>query len=655
MLEFRLRLPSHDFVAAHEATSIADKEFLLSCFRHASGFWKSARKGSKASYLRRLCFEFMKRLVLMEEGTGNVQRDILAWPLLKLFLRIYHTSHELKHFLETIWKVDQQGLVESIETGKTSIIKTLSSLSGSGSNKGSQLSECDEDIQALTLLVLQLPATGQILMTGSDYLDTLCEAYTKLSDREERIRSNLVANVYVSLTSLIETEPASFSLLLDQLFSLKSSFTPSQSTSRTLLADLLCTTDISTRLSVAFANSGLHEKRGETLLSALNQIRAQSGHVYGSINRLKKRSKGKQREVNEPSTPGEVHAHRMSLVDQIQDLFPDLGVGYIARLLDYYTDDVQELIIHLLEDTLPEELRELDQSLGLEPVQKEEATSVPTPFVPERKNVYDDDDFDRLEVPTTADPSTLKTSSRRNHIILPNTNRKTTPVPDELLSDPTEHARQKAAIFAALANFDSDDDERDDTYDVADVGGTIDSPAVIGSGEADGGPVLGGGRGGSSVISELDVELFKRHKSDPDVFTRAAHIRRSPRRMELKQTTGLTDEAIEGWALMLGRDEKRRRKLEDILFMGIPANNARQGDTTAVEGGQGDHDDEGGQVRPGPSRGHDGRNRGGRGRGRGGGMPSTPSQRGRKTKQASHNRRDQHAKKMNRATGGEMA
>ena len=45
---------------------------------------------------------------------------------------------------------------------------------------------------------------------------------------------------------------------------------------------------------------------------------------------------------------------------------------------------------------------------------------------------------------------------------------------DTLLSAPST-APQKAAILSALAAFDSDDDERDDTYDAADVGGTVDA------------------------------------------------------------------------------------------------------------------------------------------------------------------------------------
>lgn len=658
LLGLRLRLPEHEFAATHEATPIADKEFLVSCFKHASGFWRNTSKSSKASSLRRLCFEFTKRLLMMKDHKSAL-RDILAWPLLALLIRVYNTGHGMKHLLGKLWEGDQQILAESIENGKTNTIRTLSLLSESHSVDSSRLEECDEDIQALTLLVLQLPAAGQILMTGSDYIDTLCEAYTKLSDREKRIRNNLVANLYVILKSLMETEPPSFGLLLDQLFSLKSSFSPSHSSSGTILSDVLCTTDISTRLSRVFANSGSTKKRAETLLPSLKQIRAQSGHLYGDVSRLRKKDKGKQRVMVKPGVSDEVHAHRLSLVDQIQELFPDLGQGYVARLLDFFHDNVQEVIMHLLDDTLPKELREIDKHQGLKPVYNEEAKPLATPFVPERRNTYDDDAFDRLEVPTTADPSTLKTSTRRDHIILPNENRKNAPAQDEVLSDPAEHAKQKAAIFAALANFDSDDDERDDTYDVADVGGTIDSPTVIGSGEPDGaGPVPDGGGGGRPGISELDVDLYKRYKSDADVFSRAAHTRRSPGRMELKKATGLADEVLEGWALMLGRDEKKRRKLEDILFMTRSHSNVRRPEKSAqVDEEQEDHDEEERRVRPGPSRGHDGKNRGGRGsrgKGRAGGTPSSSSQRGNKTKHFSHHRRDQHAKKMARATGGDM-
>jgi hypothetical protein len=56
-----------------------------------------------------------------------------------------------------------------------------------------------------------------------------------------------------------------------------------------------------------------------------------------------------------------VHIHRMSLISQVQDLFPDLGSGFVLKLLDEYNDDVEQVISHLLEDSLPAHLEKADR------------------------------------------------------------------------------------------------------------------------------------------------------------------------------------------------------------------------------------------------------------------------------------------------------
>lgn len=52
----------------------------------------------------------------------------------------------------------------------------------------------------------------------------------------------------------------------------------------------------------------------------------------------------------------------MSIVTQIQDLFPDLGAGFIVKCLDEYNDDIEQVTAHLLEDSLPAHLAAADRS-----------------------------------------------------------------------------------------------------------------------------------------------------------------------------------------------------------------------------------------------------------------------------------------------------
>ncbi|KAM0532544.1 hypothetical protein ACHAQF_006814 [Verticillium nonalfalfae] len=289
----------------------------------------------------------------------------------------------------------------------------------------------------------------------------------------------------------------------------------------------------------------------------------------------------------------------MSQIAVIQDLFPDLGSGFVAKLLDEFGEDPEAVIAKLLEDDLPPELAAADRAELFE-----------------MTNLH----FGKRNPAKTA---------------------------DDVLAD-RKTAPNKAAIMSALAAFDSDDDERDDTYDADDVGGAVDT-AAGGEDEVDG--------------NANEETLFRGWQADPNVFDRDAGTRRSDPRGKLREITGLTDEAIEGWAVMLGRNPRLKRRLEIKYntFTGIQTELAStswrgRGEDTGTDPGV-------------PSSFRGGRGGGsdrGRGRGRGGGGggggnvagpandKDTEAARRRKEankgSKANHNRRDQRAKKM--ARGG---
>lgn len=215
---------------------------------------------------------------------------------------------------------------------------------------------------------------------------------------------------------------------------------------------------------------------------------------------------------------------------------------------------------------------------------------------------------------------------------------------EDILED-RSNAPNKAAILSALAAFDSDDDERDDTYDVGDVGGTVDAANPDDSSE-----------------QPHDEALFKAYKSTPKLFGRDAETRRGKQRADLRLETGMTDEAIEGWALMLSRDARQLRRLEAKFstFRGSQNEIASTAwRASPVGSGTEDSDVDGGNRGRGGFRSRPGRGRGGGGRGRGNvagptGDKDTEAARHRKEankgSRANHNRRDQRAKKM--ARGG---
>lgn len=258
------------------------------------------------------------------------------------------------------------------------------------------------------------------------------------------------------------------------------------------------------------------------------------------------------------------------------------------------------------------------------------------PQLPARRNVFDDDEFDRLAV----DASKIH-FGRKNQ----------DQTADDFLQDRST-APTKAAILSALAAFDSDDDERDDTYDIEDVGGTVDA-AVPGNNPEE---------ANADMRDANDEALFRAYKMTPSAFERDSTTRRGKARMAMKEETGMTDEAIEGWSLMLARDPRQMRRLEakysrDSAFTGTQRDLAPTAWRSSPAGsGTEDSEVEGSRGRGGAR----GRGRGGRG-GRGNGSVAGPSgdrdtgvarqrKEANKGSTANHNRRDQRARKM--ARGG---
>ncbi|PIG78958.1 CUE domain protein [Aspergillus arachidicola] len=548
-----------------------------------------------------------------------------GWKYLGSMCSCYPSSSALKKLLSEAWDKHEETISSSLEKAKTAMTKQLAMSSSA------QAPKIIPDIRLLTILGSVIPACGQALMAGSDFLDTCYEAYQ--AHKRDDFRRVLVAIIYVGLTSLLKGPKPNLSLLLDQLFSLKASAgtnTPTTKKEPTLLSDLICSSDLLVRLDRYLISHP--QKRGQDLLSSLRAYQIESNVFHHRYQKQKKKlDKGKARAATDLPQAEDMHIHRMSLITQIQDLFPDLGSGYIVRLLDVYDDNPET------HDPFPP--RPTPPQISSPPAQP-------------RKNVFDKD----VDLADLAETDKLR-FGRANP----------DQTADDILADRSKHAVNKAAIMSALATFDSDDDERDDTYDVADVGGTVDATTTDTDADA------------KQKADELDLTLFRTYKATPALFARDSATRRSQPRASLKRETGMTDEAIEGWAVMLARDSKRLAKLEDRLSLSVvgpggtglmqpeikPTAYRRPG--PKGDGESGSETDEpagsGSRGRGGPSRGRGrgGRRGGGAGRGRGGnagggsGDGNTTAQRQRKEEnkasRANHNRRQQRAKKVARAGG----
>lgn len=614
LAQYNLGIPSKRFEDHAEAlipflTSYYHELSILSSHQTLSDKLAAQRE------LRQRSFLLSHRLL----SIGSPPKALLRWSFLADLCHVYAHSKSLEELLHSVWRRKQ----EVIE-GSLSDLKRTISLSKPGPRQDAEM-----NLKRLAPLLQTLPEAGEVMMTGSDFLDEVVTSFPELSAELQKI---VIVVTFLSLSSMLRDENLNISLFYDHMYSLRADGQAGRKP--TLIGGLVSSTPLLAKLQrFAIVKDN---KRVQELRESLLVFRSQSNRPQKSTKARKDKGKG----IARNDGFGEIHVHRMSLISQIQDLFPDLGTGFIAKLLSEYNDNVEEATSHLLEDSIPPHLQSADRTEALpateDATQVSELSLPPTPL-PERRNVFDDDEFDKLTVAASrlhmgrnADDSTA----------------------DDMLSDRTM-APNKAAILSALAAFDSDDDERDDTYDVEDVGGTVDS-AVPEADQLD-----------TDMQDKHEQALYRAFKSDPKIFERDGATRRSKARQALKAETGLTDEAIEGWLIVTGRDARKMRRLEAKYSTWTGQQNELAPTAwRASPAGSGAEDSDSAARSSTANRGRGrGRSRGGhrgRGGGRGGNVAGPADDKGtqqarqrkesNKSSRANHNRRDQRARKM--ARGG---
>jgi activating signal cointegrator complex subunit 2 len=508
---------------------------------------------------------------------------------------------------------------EELQLVKVALIKDLDS---------GNIDQVECVLVQLSPLLHASESAASFFMVGSDLLDSLAVIYPKANPAQ---RKAITLFAYLGLISLVTSQSRNLSLLSDHLYSLKSSTTSEQ---QSLLSDLVTNTPLLMKLAESTTNNAEVAKM-KKLEQTISVYRSSTTRPKRPVRRKIDKGKGKSNDEHGHGEFENVHVHHMSLITQVQDLFPELGGAFIMKLLDEYHEDVEQVTAHLLDDSLPEHLRTADRSEQLHSTAQREENRKLSSLIPrssptlERRNIFDNDEFDQLAI----DASRLHLGRKNAKLTA-----------DDVLADRAT-APNKAAILSALANFDSDDDERDDTYDAEDVGGTVDS-AFAGNGDAD--------------VDQNEEALFMAYRLSPDTFKRDSGTRRAKARIVLRSETGMTDEAIEGWAIMTLRDPRKLRRLEaKYATFGGQQRELERTSYRESPGDSGTEDDQQGGGYAGRGRGR-GRGRGGFSAGRGGSVAGPANekdtQQARQRKEAgkgsraNHNRRDQRAKKM--ARGG---
>ncbi|KAF2835798.1 hypothetical protein M501DRAFT_941002 [Patellaria atrata CBS 101060] len=580
---------------------------------------------SKYASLKRYCFLILHRIF----SGSSVPSRLLQFSFLTAVSKVFARSQTLAQLLSKVWKKNTVQIEKGLQTVKSPLIRTLDSI---------EPGRAVDTLAQLNLFLHMSPDAGCYFMTGSDFLDSLSSAYAIDC---VAYRRKIVTTAYLGLLSFVQVDPPQYSLLTDHLYGLKSATENARKlepSGKTILLDLVISTPFLSKIKEVLPEQATARLRN--LIASLNEFRDPGAtRPRRLVKRKTYKGKAPARDEYGHGAFGDVHVHRISLISQVQDMFPDLGSGFVVRLLEEYGDNVEQVIAHLLDESLPTHLEGADRQEQIiltahntmDPIPDIAPRSTPPPT---RRNVFDNDEFDRLTV-----------SASRLHLGRKNASQ----TADSLLSDRSS-APEKARILAALSAFDLDDDERDDTYDVEDVGGTVDTTAED-----------------VELADKNDEVLFTAYRTTPDVFERDAETRRSDARKALKSETGMTDEAIEGWGVMLARDPRRLRRLETRFeaFTGqqreLTRTSYREGVASGTEEeGEGTGAGERGGRGRGLQRGRGrGRGRGGGGAGRGGSVAGPADEKSTQTarrgkeankgSRANHNRRDQRARKVARA------
>ncbi|CRK48912.1 hypothetical protein BN1723_008270 [Verticillium longisporum] len=582
----------------------------------------------------------------------NPPPELTRWQVLADASKLYTKAH-ISVSLSMLFSTQPAVLETSLSPLKKSLITQLDA------GFKTDIVALERTLTRLNHLIHASRHVATFILAGSDLLDGLVTRYKIMNPP---LRKVIIATTYLCLVGLTEdgnsrntesTETGSngngkarWGMLADSLFELTSIAEAHRSgplnVNDSLVAELVSATPL---LAILLRRAEAAGTLSPTLKARLETLQGfKKAGVGPSRPRAKRRRQkvDKGKGVADGDAGMEMHIHKMSQIAVIQDLFPDLGSGFVAKLLEEFGEDPEAVIAKLLEDDLPPALAAADRAELLSsqstieslPENTTAPRSAPTQSqnlnLPQRRNIFDDDEL-------TSEMTNLHFGKRNP-----------AKTADDVLAD-RKTAPNKAAIMSALAAFDSDDDERDDTYDADDVGGAVDT-AAGGEDEVDG-----------NANEEI---LFRGWQADPKVFDRDASTRRGDPRGKLREVTGMTDEAIEGWAVMLGRNLRLKRRLEIKYntFTGIQTELA----STSWRGrGEDSGTDTGvpssfrGSRGGGSDRGR-GRDRGG-GSGGGSGNVAGPAsdkdteaarrrKEANKGSKANHNRRDQRAKKM--ARGG---
>lgn len=345
LAELYLRLKDNQFrSAASDGSSLTI--FLISFFRELA---HDDTIALDVVALRKKCFFIIHRIF----SGAETPLSLLKWPVLSDISRVFPRSAQFRTLIGSLWERRSADIEKDFQLAKSSLTRNLDS---------KRPEEAEETLNKIVPLLKVSSHAGTYMLTGSDFLDSLCSAYPKVSPS---LQAKLTTTAFLGLSALLEGPKPKLSVLSDHLYTLKANGEQQQkpgTAPQNLVADLVTNTPFLSHIrDKTTTPEAARVKNSAASLSVFQQ----SSMVRPKKLIRRKVDKGNGKAANDEyghGTFGDVHVHRMSLISQVQDLFPDLGSGFVAKLLHKYNDNVEEATAHLLEDSLPPDFANADRS-----------------------------------------------------------------------------------------------------------------------------------------------------------------------------------------------------------------------------------------------------------------------------------------------------
>lgn len=320
-------------------------EFLVSYIgENAASNENSTNRSESAKRLRRESFLLLHR-ILME--VKPVPTALLEWASLGDFAVIYHNSKSLVELLESVWDRENLENNTSMQKSKAYIIQLIEKDVDKGTPKESP--DLELALRRAACLLKVSYQYGQFLILGSDFLDSLSTAYGNASSYFQTRAETIGC---LCLSSLMDSRRPKFSTLIDYVYELYKA-----SHHESLCKGIISNTPLLSRMREQLKDP--EKERAKKLMADLSEFESPKKKI---VWRSMDKGKGRAEDEYGHGALENLHAHKLSLVSQIQDLFPDLGSGFLVRLLDEYDEDVEQVTAHLLDDSLPSHLKHLDRN-----------------------------------------------------------------------------------------------------------------------------------------------------------------------------------------------------------------------------------------------------------------------------------------------------